>query len=106
MAVIILADDGISFDGQTPEKGPLGGAESSPRLAQLRRHRDCAGPAQPHGDAVLRRRAPASANYSRTKAKSVPASRCRDSALPRAARGKVSFVCSWLPQESVLSYGT
>ncbi|MCK5779164.1 MAG: glycosyltransferase family 4 protein [Rhodospirillales bacterium] len=29
MAVIILADDGISFDGQTPEKGPLGGAESS-----------------------------------------------------------------------------
>lgn len=29
MAVIILADDGIEFDGQTPEKGPLGGAESS-----------------------------------------------------------------------------
>ncbi len=29
MATIVLADDGIVFDGQTPEKGPLGGAESS-----------------------------------------------------------------------------
>lgn len=29
MAVIVLADDGIAFDGTTPEKGPLGGAESS-----------------------------------------------------------------------------
>ncbi len=29
MAKIILADDGISFDGTTPEQGPLGGAESS-----------------------------------------------------------------------------
>ncbi|MDK9719568.1 MAG: glycosyltransferase family 4 protein [Rhodospirillales bacterium] len=29
MARILLADDGISFDGTTPEKGPLGGAESS-----------------------------------------------------------------------------
>ena len=29
MAQIILADDGIVFDGTTPEKGPLGGAESS-----------------------------------------------------------------------------
>lgn len=29
MARILMADDGISFDGATPEKGPLGGAESS-----------------------------------------------------------------------------
>ena len=29
MARIILADDGIVFDGHTPERGPLGGAESS-----------------------------------------------------------------------------
>ena len=29
MARIILADDGIVFDGTTPETGPLGGAESS-----------------------------------------------------------------------------
>lgn len=29
MATIILADDGIVFDGTTPDKGPLGGAESS-----------------------------------------------------------------------------
>ena len=29
MATIILADDGIVFDGKTPEQGPLGGAESS-----------------------------------------------------------------------------
>jgi len=29
MSTVILADDGIVFDGQTPEKGPLGGAESS-----------------------------------------------------------------------------
>lgn len=29
MATIILADDGIQFDGRTPEQGPLGGAESS-----------------------------------------------------------------------------
>lgn len=29
MARIILADDGIVFDGRTPEQGPLGGAESS-----------------------------------------------------------------------------
>lgn len=29
MAVIVLADDGIVFDGRTPEQGPLGGAESS-----------------------------------------------------------------------------
>lgn len=29
MARIVLADDGIAFDGTTPEKGPLGGAESS-----------------------------------------------------------------------------
>lgn len=29
MARIVLADDGIVFDGRTPEQGPLGGAESS-----------------------------------------------------------------------------
>ena len=29
MARILMADDGIAFDGTTPEKGPLGGAESS-----------------------------------------------------------------------------
>lgn len=29
MATIVLADDGIQFDGLTPERGPLGGAESS-----------------------------------------------------------------------------
>ena len=29
MARVILADDGIVFDGRTPEQGPLGGAESS-----------------------------------------------------------------------------
>lgn len=29
MARIVMADDGIAFDGQTPEKGPLGGAESA-----------------------------------------------------------------------------
>jgi glycosyltransferase involved in cell wall biosynthesis len=29
MARIVLADDGIRFDGTTPERGPLGGAESS-----------------------------------------------------------------------------
>lgn len=29
MAKIFLADDGIQFDGRTPERGPLGGAESS-----------------------------------------------------------------------------
>jgi glycosyltransferase involved in cell wall biosynthesis len=29
MARIVLADDGINFDGTTPERGPLGGAESS-----------------------------------------------------------------------------
>ncbi|MGJ3258290.1 MAG: glycosyltransferase family 4 protein [Rhodospirillales bacterium] len=29
MARIILADDGIVFDGRTPERGPLGGAESA-----------------------------------------------------------------------------
>lgn len=29
MANIILADDGITFDGSTPDKGPLGGAESA-----------------------------------------------------------------------------
>ena len=29
MARIVLADDGIEFDGATPEKRPLGGAESS-----------------------------------------------------------------------------
>ena len=29
MANIILADDGIVYDGKTPEQGPLGGAESS-----------------------------------------------------------------------------
>ena len=33
MATIILADDGISFDGMTPELRPLGGAESA--LIQL-----------------------------------------------------------------------
>ena len=33
MATIILADDGISFDGMTPEQRPLGGAESA--LIQL-----------------------------------------------------------------------
>jgi glycosyltransferase involved in cell wall biosynthesis len=33
MATIILADDGISFDGRTPEQRPLGGAESA--LIQL-----------------------------------------------------------------------
>ncbi|SDG41402.1 glycosyltransferase [Roseospirillum parvum] len=29
MAHIVLADDGIEFDGTTPERGPLGGAESA-----------------------------------------------------------------------------
>ena len=29
MAHIVFADDGIVFDGTTPEKGPLGGAESA-----------------------------------------------------------------------------
>ncbi len=29
MALIVLADDGIEFDGATPERGPLGGVESS-----------------------------------------------------------------------------
>ena len=29
MARIVLADDGITFDGTTPERGPLGGAESA-----------------------------------------------------------------------------
>ena len=29
MARIVLADDGIRFDGRTPEQGPLGGAESA-----------------------------------------------------------------------------
>ena len=29
MARIVLADDGIVFDGRTPEQGPLGGAETS-----------------------------------------------------------------------------
>ncbi len=28
MARIVLADDGIEFDGTSPEKRPLGGAES------------------------------------------------------------------------------
>jgi len=29
MARIVMADDGIAFDGTSPEKGPLGGAESA-----------------------------------------------------------------------------
>ena len=29
MARIVLADDGIEFDGHTPEHRPLGGSESS-----------------------------------------------------------------------------
>lgn len=29
MAHIVMADDGIEFDGRTPERGPLGGAESA-----------------------------------------------------------------------------
>lgn len=29
MAFIVMADDGIAFDGRTPERGPLGGAESA-----------------------------------------------------------------------------
>ncbi len=29
MARIVLADDGIEFDGESPDKGPLGGVESS-----------------------------------------------------------------------------
>jgi glycosyltransferase involved in cell wall biosynthesis len=29
MAVIVMADDGIRFDGRTPEQAPLGGAESA-----------------------------------------------------------------------------
>ena len=29
MACIVIADDGIPFDGKTPEEGPLGGAESA-----------------------------------------------------------------------------
>ena len=29
MAQIVLADDGIEFDGDTPRNGPLGGVESS-----------------------------------------------------------------------------
>ena len=28
MACIVLADDGIEFDGQSPARGPLGGVES------------------------------------------------------------------------------
>ena len=29
MAVVVMADDGIAFDGTTPERAPLGGAESA-----------------------------------------------------------------------------
>ncbi|MDP7624271.1 MAG: glycosyltransferase family 1 protein, partial [Rhodospirillales bacterium] len=29
MARIVLADDGIEFDGESPRRGPLGGVESS-----------------------------------------------------------------------------
>lgn len=29
MAFIVMADDGITFDGRSPERGPLGGAESA-----------------------------------------------------------------------------
>ena len=29
MALIVLADDGIEFDGDSPRNGPLGGVESS-----------------------------------------------------------------------------
>ena len=29
MARIVMADDGIVFDGRTPEAGPLGGAEAA-----------------------------------------------------------------------------
>ena len=29
MALIVLADDGIEFDHESPARGPLGGAESS-----------------------------------------------------------------------------
>ncbi|PPR65845.1 MAG: hypothetical protein CFH02_01845, partial [Alphaproteobacteria bacterium MarineAlpha3_Bin1] len=29
MARIVLADDGIEFDGRTPDERPLGGVESS-----------------------------------------------------------------------------
>lgn len=29
MAFVVMADDGIPFDGATPERGPLGGAESA-----------------------------------------------------------------------------
>ncbi len=29
MSRIVMADDGIAFDGRTPEKGPLGGAETA-----------------------------------------------------------------------------
>ncbi len=29
MANIVMADDGIRFDGTTPELGPLGGAETA-----------------------------------------------------------------------------
>ena len=29
MAHIVLADDGIEFDGESPAQGPLGGVESS-----------------------------------------------------------------------------
>lgn len=29
MAFIVMADDGIAFDGRSPEQGPLGGAESA-----------------------------------------------------------------------------
>ena len=53
MAVIAMADDGIRFDGTSPERGPLGGAETAfIALAEAlarRRHRvlvrnNCAGP--------------------------------------------------------------
>ncbi len=53
MARIVLADDGIEFDGRTPEQGPLGGAETSlvflmeelaARGHEVSVHNNCAGP--------------------------------------------------------------
>ena len=56
--------------------------------------RDCGcTAAQPHGYAVLRSRARRSANNTRTKAKSVPASRCLDSALP-GGRAREGVLCA------------
>ena len=38
MATIVMADDGIAFDGSSPEQGPLGGAEAAFIEEVARRH--------------------------------------------------------------------